>query len=180
MVQDRFNADQRSCGLRRHLDSVPPDTPIRELIVLGVGESLGAEEGSFPGTYMYRGHTMMASDPGSPRYFWKIHSGQLGALRLSHGFRYPWLVWSRMTLLGPRGGECAEPKCFSRETALSDCTAATGCPGRQSGRGEGASGRWSAAAISHAVCGDVGTEPGIGGGAGDGVFLVWSSVHGVN
>ena len=29
MVQDRFIADQRSCGLRRHLDSVPRDTPIR-------------------------------------------------------------------------------------------------------------------------------------------------------
>ena len=32
MVWDRFIADQRSCGLRRHLDSVPPDTPIREIV----------------------------------------------------------------------------------------------------------------------------------------------------
>ena len=32
MVQDRFIADQRSCGLRHHLDSVPPDTPIREIV----------------------------------------------------------------------------------------------------------------------------------------------------
>ena len=32
MVQDRFIADQRSCALRRHLDSVPPDTPIREIV----------------------------------------------------------------------------------------------------------------------------------------------------
>ena len=32
MVRDRFIADQRSCGLRRNLDSVPPDTPIREIV----------------------------------------------------------------------------------------------------------------------------------------------------
>ena len=39
-------------------------------------------------------------------------------------------------------------------------------------RGEGASGRWSAVATSRAVSGD---ESGIGGGASNGVFLVWSS-----
>ena len=61
------------------------------------------------------------------------------------------------------------------DTALSDCTAATGRPGRQSGRGEGASGRWSTASISRTGCGDGRTEPGIGGRAGDGVFLVWPS-----
>ena len=32
MVRDKFIADQRSCGLRRHLDSVPPDTLIREIL----------------------------------------------------------------------------------------------------------------------------------------------------
>ena len=32
MVRDRFIAAQRSCGLRRHLDSVPPDTPIRDIV----------------------------------------------------------------------------------------------------------------------------------------------------
>ena len=32
MVRDRFIADQQSCGLRRYLDSVPPDTPIREIV----------------------------------------------------------------------------------------------------------------------------------------------------
>ena len=32
MVWDRFIADQRSCGLRHHLDSVPPDTPIQEIV----------------------------------------------------------------------------------------------------------------------------------------------------
>ena len=32
IVWDRFIADQRSCGLRRHLDSVPPDIPIREIV----------------------------------------------------------------------------------------------------------------------------------------------------
>ena len=32
MVRDRFIADQRSCGLRRHLDSVPPHMPIWEIV----------------------------------------------------------------------------------------------------------------------------------------------------
>ena len=32
MVRDRFIAAQRSCGLRRHLDSVPPDTPIWDIV----------------------------------------------------------------------------------------------------------------------------------------------------
>ena len=41
MVRDRFILGQRDCGLRRHLDSVPPDTPIREFCgpVYDVGES---------------------------------------------------------------------------------------------------------------------------------------------
>ena len=32
MFRDRFIVDQHSCGLRRHLDSVPPDTPIWEIV----------------------------------------------------------------------------------------------------------------------------------------------------
>ena len=32
MVRDRFISEQQSCGLRRHLDSVTPDTPIREIV----------------------------------------------------------------------------------------------------------------------------------------------------
>ena len=32
MIRDRFIAAQRSCGLRRHLDCVPPDTPIRDIV----------------------------------------------------------------------------------------------------------------------------------------------------
>ena len=31
MVRDKFITAQRSCGLRRHIDSVPPDTPIRDI-----------------------------------------------------------------------------------------------------------------------------------------------------
>ena len=40
------------------------------------------------------------------------------------------------------------------DNAFPDCTATTGRPGRQSCRGEGTSGRWSTAAISHTGCGD--------------------------
>ena len=32
MFRDRFILGQRDCGLRRNLDSVPPDTPIREIV----------------------------------------------------------------------------------------------------------------------------------------------------
>ena len=32
MIRDRFIGAQRSCGLRRHLDGVPPDTPIRDIV----------------------------------------------------------------------------------------------------------------------------------------------------
>ena len=32
MVRDKFITAQRSCGLRRHIDSVPPDTPIRDIV----------------------------------------------------------------------------------------------------------------------------------------------------
>ena len=32
MVRDRSISEQRSCGLRRHLDSVPLDTPIRDIV----------------------------------------------------------------------------------------------------------------------------------------------------
>ena len=54
MVRDRFIADQSSCGLRRHLDSVHPDTPIREIVdCCLVWESHSEQKrGSSPGTDM--------------------------------------------------------------------------------------------------------------------------------
>ena len=32
LIRDKFIAAQRHCGLRRHLDGVPPDTPIWEIV----------------------------------------------------------------------------------------------------------------------------------------------------
>ena len=32
LVRDRFIAGQAECSLRRHLDSVGPDTPIRDIV----------------------------------------------------------------------------------------------------------------------------------------------------
>ena len=32
IIRDRFVAGHDSCALRRHLDSVPPDTPIRDIV----------------------------------------------------------------------------------------------------------------------------------------------------
>ena len=40
MIRDKFIAAQRHCGLRRHIDGVPPETPIWELP--SVGESFGS------------------------------------------------------------------------------------------------------------------------------------------
>ena len=78
---------------------------------------------------------------------------------------YPWLVWSRVIWRGV---------CRTK-MLLSDCTAHTGCSGRQPSRGEGASGHGNTGATSRSASGDVGTESSIKGRAGDGVFLVWSS-----
>ena len=40
LVQDRFIAGQVSCTLRRHLDSVAPETPIQDIVDrCRVGES---------------------------------------------------------------------------------------------------------------------------------------------
>ena len=63
MFRDRFS-DQRSCGLRRHLDSVPPDTPIREIVDrCRVWDSHSEQKrGSSPGTDMGREHTGVSSD----------------------------------------------------------------------------------------------------------------------
>ena len=72
-----------------------------------------------------------------------------------------------------------EPRRFSGDTALSDCTAATGRQGRQSGRGKGASGSWITAAIS-LFAGTSGRNQLSGGRAGDGVFLVLPSGTWVN
>ena len=93
MVRDRFLADQRSCGLRRHLDSVPPDTPIREIVdrcrVWVIRNRRGGQPQELIWTGDFRGCLVT---PGSVCYLGQIHSGQLGALRWIHRFRYPWLM----------------------------------------------------------------------------------------
>ena len=171
MVQDRFIADQRSCGLRRHLDSVPPDTPIREIVDrCRVWERHSEQK---RGTSLATGHPEHRGSPvipGSPRVLWKTHFGR------NRGFRCLGLMWSGVIVGNPGKGECAQPGRFSRDTVLADRTAHMGCPGRQSGRGEGGTSRHrDVGATGHAGFGDVGTESSVGDRAGDGVFLVWSS-----
>ena len=51
MIRDRFVTGHRDCDLRRHIDSVPPDTPIREI----VGESLECERSQLCSTDLDRG-----------------------------------------------------------------------------------------------------------------------------
>ena len=53
-----------SCGLRRHLESVPLDTPIREIVDrCQVWESHSEQKrGSSPGTDLDRGHSGVSGD----------------------------------------------------------------------------------------------------------------------
>ena len=71
MVRDRFTADQRSCGLRRHLDSVPPDTPIREIVdrCRAWESHSNQKRGSAPGTGLDRGLSGMSGDSRESRLF---------------------------------------------------------------------------------------------------------------
>ena len=64
MVRDRFISEQWSCGLRHHLDSVPPDTPIREIVDrCRVWESHADQNRRPPpGTNVGREHPAVASD----------------------------------------------------------------------------------------------------------------------
>ena len=70
MVRDRLIAAQRSCGLRRHLDSVPPDTPIRDTVDrCRVWESFGAEDEVSPGCWLGPGPSRMSDDSREPGLF---------------------------------------------------------------------------------------------------------------
>ena len=166
MVRDRFIVDQRSCGLWRHLDSVRPDTPIREIVNRShVWESHSEQKrGSSPGTDRHRERLGVSSD--------SLES--TGVLKDSLWVEPQILVCGPEWSCEPQeGGDCAQPRRLSGDTVISDRTAHTGCPGRQSGRGEGTSGHRNVGAAGRAGSGDVGTESSVGGRAGDGVFLVW-------
>ena len=148
MVRDRFIEDKRSCGMRRHIDSVPPDTPIREIVDrYRVWESHSEQKrGSSPGTDMHRERTGVASDSRESTFVMK------DSLWVE-----PWIPVSvanvvQSDLVGPQ------------EVCGTD-------------RGEGTSGHRNAGATGHTVFGDVGIESSIGGRAGDGVSLCGRPGH---
>ena len=64
MARDRFISEQRSCGLRHHLDSVPLDTPIQDIVDrCRVWESHSYQNRRPPlGTNVGREHPVVASD----------------------------------------------------------------------------------------------------------------------
>ena len=64
MARDRFISEQRSCGLRHHLDSVPLNTPIRDIVDrCRVWESHSDQNRRPPlGTNVGREHPAVASD----------------------------------------------------------------------------------------------------------------------
>ena len=57
---------------------------------------------------------------------------------------------------------------------LPDCTTITGRSIKSSDEGKGASGCWNKTTIGHTEGGDFGTKSVIRGGAGEGLFLVWT------
>ena len=71
MVRDRFIAAQRSCGLQIHHDSVPPDTPIRDIVDrCRVWESHSEQKtGSAPGAGLDQDLLGMSDDSREPGYF---------------------------------------------------------------------------------------------------------------
>ena len=71
MVMDRFITAQQRCGLRRHLDSVPPDTPIRDIVDrCCVWESHSEQKkGSAPGAGLDQDLPGKSGDSREPRFF---------------------------------------------------------------------------------------------------------------
>ena len=71
MIRDRFIVAQQSCGLRRYLDVVPPDTPIRDIVDrCRVWESHSEQKGSGSGVGLdqdQRGRSGDSREPGSLR-----------------------------------------------------------------------------------------------------------------
>ena len=94
MVWDRFIADQRSCGLRRRLDSVPLDTPIWEIVdYCRVWESHSEQKrGPAPGTDLDRRFSGMSGDSLESMLFRANSIRAVGRMRWIPGFRYPWLM----------------------------------------------------------------------------------------
>ena len=70
MVRDRFISVQHSCGLRRHLDSVPPETAIRQIDRCRVWESHSEQKrGLPPGTNAQLEHLVVPSDSRESAFF---------------------------------------------------------------------------------------------------------------
>ena len=150
MVWDRFISDQQNCGLRRH--SVPPDTPIREIVDrCRVWKSHSEQKrGPPPRTNALRGHMMVASDSRESLFFTEDSPKSVVTLAVE-----PQTMLSVALVVGD--GNAGVRK------ALAEIFE------------EGASGCWSAMATAPIASGSVDTKPRIGGGgAGVGVFLVWS------
>ena len=102
MVRDKFIADQRTVFLRIR----PSGTKwIVAVCVRVIRSRRGGQPQELAWTGDFRGCPVT---PGSLGSAGQIHSRQLGVRRWIHGFRCPWLMWSRVTTerLPPLRGAC--------------------------------------------------------------------------
>ena len=154
MVRDRFIAAQRSCGLRGHLDSVPPDTPIRDIVDrCHVWESHSEQKkGSAPGAGLDQELPGMSGDSREPGFFRPNSLKPVGCPEVDSRIPVPVANVIQSDIVAPRkgggGGRQVQSGCPSRNHVLPDCTTVTGRSGGSSGGGEGASGCWSKTIIS--------------------------------
>ena len=104
MVRDRFIADQRSCGLRHHLDSVPPDTPIREIVDrCWVWKSHSEQKsGSSPGTDLDRGHSGVSVDSRESTLFRENSLRTVGCPEVESRIPVPVASVVQSDIVGPR------------------------------------------------------------------------------
>ena len=106
MVRDRFIEAQQSCGLRRHLDSVPPDTPIRDIVdSCRVWESHSEQKkGSAPGAGLDQDLPGMSGDSREPAFFRPNSLKPAGCLEMDSRILVPVANVIQSDIVAPRNG----------------------------------------------------------------------------
>ena len=95
MIRDGFIAAQRNCGLRRHLDGVSSDTPIRDIVDrCRVWESHSEQEPSLGASQ----DQDSLGESGNSDVSERIHRSLWCARKWAREYQYPWLALVRGAL----------------------------------------------------------------------------------